>query len=890
MKHLSHYILLLLVILFITDANASHYRAGEITYVQLSGRRYRVTVNTYTDPQSRANQFTESITIDWGDKKSDIAPRTSKTVNSENTVQHNVYVFEHEYQTEGVFIISITDPNRVDGIININGGQSSNTPFYVESLIRISSTIGNNQSPILTVPPIVDGCLEFLYLHNPGAYDPDGDSLVYSLDIPKQAPGIPVPNYESPRASDSFAINPQNGTLFWSKSIVPGLYNIAIKVSEYRNGLLVGYVVRDMQIRIRSCINDIPVVAAINNSCVVAGDSVSATITATDINTQTVTIRGFGGPFQVPIKPAIFSPNPGVGLSIATTKFLWKTDCSHIRYSAYQATVEAKDDYNVSNGAGYTTFNIKVIGPAPRNVKVKQVGNGFRITWSKDTCQLSNRYKIYRRIDSSLWNPASCQTGIPSSTGFKFIGEVKSNIFATTDTSYYDDDNGRGLSPLVNYCYRIVAVFPARSANGSAIGGPSSESYASTEICDAIIRSKPIITNVSVTTTDAVNGALRLAWLRPDTLDTTIYTPPYKLVFRRAIMNNTVIGPYSTFATANYPTFNSIGDSSLVDSNLNTLTNQYLYKIELQYDSLGNSRVADVSPQAASLYTRVYSTDNTNILSIGENVPWLNTNYTVYRKNNSTGIFDSIATTESRTYADTGLTNGVSYCYYVKSRGYYSFYPQDLFNNSQQICGTPIDTVRPCQPILSVVPPCDVFNDFTNKLSWSPRPGCADDVVGYSIYYKKLFTDSFTKIASLPSTILNYSDAREELKLSIAGCYAVTGIDSFNNESILLDSVCIDNCPFYEIPNVFTPNNDGKNDVLRPFPYRFIDHIKLRIYNRWGQLVYETTDLNILWDGKIQDTKTDCAEGVYFYTCDIYEQYLMELKNNPKKGTIQLIR
>lgn len=875
--------------LLCTDVYATHYRAGEITYAQVSGRRYKITVTTYTDPQSRANRFTETVTIYWGDNKNDVAPRTSRTNVSAN-IQKNVYTFEHEYQTDGVFIVSITEQNRVDGIININGGQSSNTAFFVESLIRISSTIGNNQSPILTVPPIVDGCLQFLYLHNPGAYDPDGDSLVYSLTTPRMGTGEDVPNYENPRASDSFAINPQNGTLFWSKSIVPGLYNIAIKVSEFRNGLLVGFVVRDMQIRIRDCVNDVPVVTKVNNSCVVAGDSVSSIITATDNNIQTITIRGYGAPFQVPIKPAFFSPNPGVGLSIATTKFIWKTDCSHIRNASYQATIEAKDDYNVSNGAGYTTFDIKVIGPAPRNVQAKQIGNGFRISWSKDTCQLSNRYRVYRRIDSSFWNPAFCETGIPASTGFKLIGEVRSNVFATTDTSFYDDNNGQGLSPLINYCYRIVAVFPARSANGSFIGGLSSESYASTEICDAIIRSKPIITNVSVTTTNTLNGALKLAWLRPDTLDTAIYTPPYTLVFKRGALTNGITGNYSTFATATYPTFASIGDSSLIDSNINTLSNQYSYKIELQYDSLGVTTLADVSPQAASLYSNIYSTDNTNILNIGENVPWINNSYTIYRKNNSTGIFDSVTTTTSRIYNDTGLVNGVSYCYYVKSKGSYSFYLQDLFNNSQETCGTPVDTVRPCQPILSVVPPCDVFNDFSNKLSWIPRQQCADDVVGYNVYYKKLLSDSFVKIASVNAAILNYIDAREILKLSIAGCYAVTGIDSFNNESFIQDSVCIDNCPLYQIPNVFTPNNDGKNDVLRPFPYRFIDHIKLRIYNRWGGLVFETDNLDIGWDGTSMDSKVACSNGVYFYTCDIYEQYLNELKNNPKRGTIQLIR
>jgi gliding motility-associated-like protein len=876
-----------LLIVLSCSAYASHYRAGEITYKQISGRLFRVTATTYTDPQSSANQFTTTVTLFWGDGKSNVVNRLRVDPISIN-VQRNVYEFDHEYQSDGLFLISLTDPNRVQNIVNINGGFSDNTPFYVESLIRVSSSIGNNQSPVLTVPPIVNGCLDFLYIHNPGAYDPDGDSLAYTLVTPKQATGVDVPNYVDPVASDSFKLDPYTGTLTWAMPVGAGLYNIAIKISEYRNGILVGYVVRDMQIRIETCVNEPPVINKLPTVCVNAGDSVKFDVIATDINIQVVTIRGYGGPFEVPISKAIISPNPASGLAIATTRFLWKTDCGHIRFRPYNGVIEAKDNYAVPM-ANYETFNIKVVGPAPKNVSVKQIGNGFRITWSKDSCQLANRYKIYRRIDSSFWNPAFCETGIPASVGFTQIGEVKSPLFGTTDTSFYDDEHGEGLSPLINYCYRIVAVFPPRSANGDIIFSDPSESYASTEVCDAIIRSKPIITQVSVTTTDLIQGAIKLAWIRPDTLDTAIYIPPYQLVFKHGI---TSAGPgaFTTFKTISYPGFSTIPDSSIIDTNLNTKLNQYSYKIELRYDSLGVSSFVDVSPTATSVYTSIYCTDNTNILSWKEKVPWVNTLYTVYRKNDLTLLFDSIASGEAHTFRDTGLINNKEYCYYIKSYGNYSFYDSLLINNSEIICGVPIDTVKPCPPSLTVTPPCNVFNDFANKLSWVQDKTCGDDVISYNIYYKKLLVDEYVKIGSVSNLTFDYTDNREVLKFSIAGCYAIAGVDSFNNESFLYNQVCIDNCPYYEIPNVFSPNSDGKNDLLRPFPYRFIDHISLKIFNRWGLLVFETDDLNINWDGKDIKSGKDCTEGVYFYTCDVYEQYLESLKNNARRGTIQLIR
>ena len=73
---------------------------------------------------------------------------------------------------------------------------------------------------------------------------------------------------------------------------------------------------------------------------------------------------------------------------------------------------------------------------------------------------------------------------------------------------------------------------------------------------------------------------------------------------------------------------------------------------------------------------------------------------------------------------------------------------------------------------------------------------------------------------------------------SIAGCYAVVAVDSFNNESLLSNVVCVDNCSDYNLPNAFTPNGDGFNDLFTPIlPYRFIDHVDMKIFDRWGSLV-----------------------------------------------------
>ncbi|MCB0637013.1 MAG: gliding motility-associated C-terminal domain-containing protein, partial [Lewinella sp.] len=55
--------------------------------------------------------------------------------------------------------------------------------------------------------------------------------------------------------------------------------------------------------------------------------------------------------------------------------------------------------------------------------------------------------------------------------------------------------------------------------------------------------------------------------------------------------------------------------------------------------------------------------------------------------------------------------------------------------------------------------------------------------------------------------------------------------------------------PQYRIPNVFSPNNDGTNDEFRLFAGGGVQDFSMSVYNRWGQRVFETSDLNEAWDG-----------------------------------------
>ena len=77
--------------------------------------------------------------------------------------------------------------------------------------------------------------------------------------------------------------------------------------------------------------------------------------------------------------------------------------------------------------------------------------------------------------------------------------------------------------------------------------------------------------------------------------------------------------------------------------------------------------------------------------------------------------------------------------------------------------------------------------------------------------------------------------------------------------------------PVYELPNVFTPNGDGINDVFVPMRITpdLITHVKMHIFNRWGRTVYDTEDIYINWDGRVGGSGQPCSTGTYFYVCDV---------------------
>jgi gliding motility-associated-like protein len=98
-------------------------------------------------------------------------------------------------------------------------------------------------------------------------------------------------------------------------------------------------------------------------------------------------------------------------------------------------------------------------------------------------------------------------------------------------------------------------------------------------------------------------------------------------------------------------------------------------------------------------------------------------------------------------------------------------------------------------------------------------------------------------------------------------------------------------CSFdFTIPNIFTPNGDGLNELFAPefIPLENLGEFQMYIYDRWGRLVFSTESYETLWDGNNKNGKP-YTDGIYYYYLSFTHKVLKD-KEYKHHGTLTLIR
>ncbi len=889
-------------------AAATHYRAGEIWVEQIGPLTVRATIITYTKASSIPADR-DSLDIDWGDgmvRKVARSNGNGRGVILNGDIKYNEYASTHTYPGRGTFVISMTDQNRNGGVLNVNFPNSDLIPFYIATSFTFlnANFNGYNTTPRLLQPPIDRGCVNKLFIHTLNAYDVDGDSIAYRLTTPKQDKNSVVPLYEfidriRPGLNNVATLDEKTGQFTWRTPQQRGEYNVAFQIISYRQGVAIDTTIRDMQILIEDCKNDPPRIETIDKICVIAGQNVAFQVKATDPDAgQRVNLTAIGGPFEVKASKARFRNTAGFRVPPVLDTFRWQTTCDHIAEQPYTVVFKAVDNFFDSTGlVDLKSVQIKVVGPPPEDPRVVSLNGQATVSWKKPyACEgAADRYfyafSVWRKQNSSPFTLDTCKPGLDG-RGYELI--VFDTLFPTVASryQYVDKSVERGKT----YCYRILGHFAKRTISGNPFNLVAS--LPSEEACVQLQRDIPLITNATVEQTSLTTGRILVRWTKPvaKDLDTILNPPPYRYVVQRATgITRTGFQPIATFSAA---TFADLKDTIWIDNALNTEGSAYTYRIDFytKRDTLlGSSAVA------SSHRLGIVSSDRINILSWTKDVAWTNFRYDIYRLDTIRNVYDSIGTTTTSTFTDRGLINKVKYCYFIKAFGSYSItgVASPLENWSQIICGVPIDTVPPCPPVLTVTNACDTTGKtaadlIINLLRWTnPKNQCigSEDVTKYEIFYADTEGASFSKI----QTITNIRDTtllhQNPITKAVAGCYYVVAFDSIGNRSRPSNTVCLDNCPIYILPNAFTPNGDGDNEVFKPIRMRYISKVEFKVFNRWGQVVFETNKPELNWDGK--NTKgDDLTQGTYFYSCRVYEQRVNGEVLNPKvlSGYIELIK
>jgi len=179
-------------------------------------------------------------------------------------------------------------------------------------------------------------------------------------------------------------------------------------------------------------------------------------------------------------------------------------------------------------------------------------------------------------------------------------------------------------------------------------------------------------------------------------------------------------------------------------------------------------------------------------------------------------------------------------------------------------------------------------NDLFPVLTWTPYELWVEGVMSYELQVKGW--GDFQTLIEIPNSAFHIPPSaisQTDSFFSITGkdyCYRVIAYRAGDSLQSISNEVCIPTAFRLFVPNAFSPNNDGINDVFMPAGI-YIKEYQMQIYNRWGEMLFESADIHQGWDGKYKEEY--CPTGVYYYQMMVKTA---EGKNKNVSGSVHLLR
>ncbi len=371
------YTLALAMICGAFSVNATHLMGGQMTVRQLNTFEHEVTLTVYRDSVGIPIAPSMSISVQMVGSTSPMsysAPH-SGAVNFLNGVEEYTYTDTIVLQLPGDYMISWTNCCRNGAILNMANPLSES--FFLNTIISYSPT-ATESSPVFLNPPVTLAQRNMLYQYNPLPFDADGDSLAWSMTVPLSSNITDtVAGYVLPSADpgNTFTLDPVTGEITWVPNLV-GNFVASFLVEEFRGGLKIGEIRRDMQIIVlpdstnpnRAWLDTAPLNSVVSGQYFInapVAQTTSLTLVAFDPDYDFLKLQFAGEPFAVANNKATFTSINGQGIANAT--MIWTPTTAHYRTAPYIVALRTTELHGPYAFTHDITFNINVGGVLSTN-------------------------------------------------------------------------------------------------------------------------------------------------------------------------------------------------------------------------------------------------------------------------------------------------------------------------------------------------------------------------------------------------------------------------------------------------------------------------------------------------------------------------------------------
>jgi gliding motility-associated-like protein len=360
------------------------------------------------------------------------------------------------------------------------------------------------------------------------------------------------------------------------------------------------------------------------------------------------------------------------------------------------------------------------------------------------------------------------------------------------------------------------------------------------------------------------------------------------------------IGPNGPFGGSNNPVYASIPGYYYVivtDADSCQLVSNTVQIVQYNTPSLQASPSATICP-GDTVWVTVFSSPGATInwlppLSGNDTIQIITSPGTYYCAVTSCNITSTISVTVLMSNPQVTATSigPLAFCQgdsttLVASSGFpsYLWTPSQIATSSMVVYNSGTYTVTVTDQYGCTASDSITVNAYPNNL---PQPTVGDETICQGQDIELLATGSplIVWLASPTGPVLETGDDFFIPYLLSTTTYYLYSDSASCKSPIDTVTVFVEDCPD-TIPNVFTPNGDGINDFFTLFKSDAIG-LNCKIYNRWGNLIYEWDGQGNSWDGTVMQTGKPASDGVYYYVGTFF---FRNERVEQVVGFVQLIR